>query len=236
MQPIFLPHFRLYGLASLHVSVLSYIHRKILKMLPKLTELCSKWGAVIGPSLCGCCNRGRNPQTSSGAASRHRGCRGGSRRVPASRCGRGKPRCNEIILVYSSSNLCLPSTFACMCMNVANQDVRGHWSWHREKKKKKTEKFTNYFVYLKQTGDRRHHHHHGCAWPISSHDSSCQPRGSRWLRRRIVRRRGSGSGSQGYVRRIHHGHAGRKAHPRQDLFCVGPRRCAFQMCPWNTGL
>ena len=41
--PIVFRHFRLYEVVSRHMCVLPYMHRKILKMLPKLTELlCSK--------------------------------------------------------------------------------------------------------------------------------------------------------------------------------------------------
>ena len=39
--PTFLPHFRLYGVVSLHMCVLPYKYRKILKMLLKLMKLCA---------------------------------------------------------------------------------------------------------------------------------------------------------------------------------------------------
>ena len=39
--PIFLPHFRLYEVVSLHVCVLPYKYRKILERLLKLMKLCN---------------------------------------------------------------------------------------------------------------------------------------------------------------------------------------------------
>ena len=47
--PIFLPHFRLYAVASLHVCVLPYKYREILEMLPKLMELCEIMGSRRRP-------------------------------------------------------------------------------------------------------------------------------------------------------------------------------------------
>ena len=45
MFPIFLPHFRLYELASLHMCVLPFKYRKILGMLPELIKLCELLGS-----------------------------------------------------------------------------------------------------------------------------------------------------------------------------------------------
>ena len=42
--PIFLPHFRLYEVVSLHMCVLPYRCRKILEMLLKLMKLCDIMG------------------------------------------------------------------------------------------------------------------------------------------------------------------------------------------------
>ena len=45
ISPIFLPHFRLYEVVSLHVCGSPYKYRKILEMLPQLIKLCDPWGA-----------------------------------------------------------------------------------------------------------------------------------------------------------------------------------------------
>ena len=45
MFPIFLPHFRLYGVVSLHMRVLPYKYRKILEMLFKLMTSRETMGA-----------------------------------------------------------------------------------------------------------------------------------------------------------------------------------------------
>ena len=49
---MFLPHFRLYEVVSLHMCVLPYKYRKMLEGLPKLLKLCEIMVRFAGPQLC----------------------------------------------------------------------------------------------------------------------------------------------------------------------------------------